>query len=79
MYPPINVPTLIVWGLEDKIIPLENGVRLHQAIRNSQLVIIDRCGHDPPEERHGEVVEIMRQFLGTHGTANSGQGTDRSL
>jgi pimeloyl-ACP methyl ester carboxylesterase len=66
MYPRINVPTLVVWGREDKIIPLENGVRLHQAIRNSQLVIIDRCGHDPHEERPGEVVEAIRKFLGDH-------------
>ena len=33
MYPRINVPTLIIWGQEDKIIPLENGVRLHQALK----------------------------------------------
>src|SRR3974390_574543 len=32
MYSRVNVPTLIVWGREDKIIPLENGARLHQTI-----------------------------------------------
>jgi len=66
MYSKIKVPTLIVWGREDKIIPLENAVRLQLAIRNSQLVIIDRCGHDPHEERPGEVVEAIRKFLGDH-------------
>jgi pimeloyl-ACP methyl ester carboxylesterase len=71
MYPRINVPTLIIWGREDKIIPLENGVRLHQAIRNSQLVVIDRCGHDPPEERPEEVIEVMRKFLRDHGQLGS--------
>ena len=63
-YSRVNVPTLIVWGREDKIIPLENGVRLHQAIGNSQMVIIDRCGHSPQEDRPGEVIETIRQFLG---------------
>ena len=60
MHSRVNVPTLIVWGREDKIIPLENGVRLHQAIGNSQMVIIDRCGHSPQEDRPGEVMEAIR-------------------
>lgn len=64
MYPRINVPTLIIWGQEDRIIPVENGVRLHNDIKNSQLVIIDRCGHDPPEEKPEKVIEIMQKFLG---------------
>jgi len=66
MYPQIRVPTLIIWGREDKIIPLENGARLHQAIKNSQLIVIERCGHDPPEEKAEKVIEIMQKFLGDH-------------
>jgi pimeloyl-ACP methyl ester carboxylesterase len=71
MYPQINVPTLIIWGREDKIIPLENGVRLHQAIRNSQLVVIERCGHDPPDERPKELTEVIREFLTDLGQSGS--------
>jgi pimeloyl-ACP methyl ester carboxylesterase len=63
MYAQIKVPTLIIWGREDKIIPLENGARLHQAIRNSQLIVIERCGHDPPDEKPEELLEIMQKFL----------------
>jgi pimeloyl-ACP methyl ester carboxylesterase len=66
MYPQIEIPTLIIWGREDRIIPLENGVRLHQAMRNSQLIVIERCGHDPPEEKAEKVIEIMQNFLGDH-------------
>lgn len=66
MYPRINVPTLLIWGREDKIIPVENGVRLHNDIKNSQLVIIDRCGHDPPEEKPEKIIEIIQKFLGDH-------------
>ncbi len=65
-YPQIQVPTLIIWGREDKIIPLENGVRLHQAIRSSRLVVIERCGHDPPDEKPEEVIEITQKFLQEH-------------
>ncbi|MFZ5447467.1 MAG: alpha/beta fold hydrolase [Thermodesulfobacteriota bacterium] len=62
-YPQIRVPTLIIWGRDDSIIPLQNGIRLHDNLKNSQLVIIDRCGHDPPEERPERVIEIMQKFL----------------
>ena len=68
-YPRIKVPTLIIWGREDKIIPLENGVRLHHAISTSQLVVIERCGHDPPDERPEEVEAAMGKFLADHGQA----------
>jgi len=67
MYPRIDVPTLIIWGQEDKIIPLGNGVRLHQAIRNSRLVVIERCGHDPPDERPAELTEAIQEFLTDRG------------
>ena len=63
MYPRINVPTLIIWGQEDKIIPLENGVRLHKALKNSRLVVIERCGHDPPDEKPEEVMKVIGEFL----------------
>jgi len=66
-YPRIKVPTLIIWGREDKIIPLENGVRLHHAISTSQLVVIERCGHDPPDERPEEVEAAIGKFLANHG------------
>ena len=66
-YPRIKVPTLIIWGREDKIIPLENGIRLHHAISTSQLVVIERCGHDPPDERPEEVEAAMGKFLANHG------------
>src|SRR3974377_802556 len=42
-YSRVNVPTLIVWGREDKIIPLENGVRPPQAMGKSQIVLTYRC------------------------------------
>lgn len=63
MYPKIQVPTLIIWGREDKIIPLENGERLQQAMKNSQLIVIERCGHDPPDERPKMLIKVIREFL----------------
>lgn len=49
-YPQIDVPTLILWGRQDAIVPLWVGERLQRAIAGSRLVVIDRCGHIPHEE-----------------------------
>lgn len=62
-YPRIEVPTLIIWGRQDRIIPLENGERLHRALKNSRLVIIEDCGHNPHEEKPEEVIRAVTGFL----------------
>ena len=61
----ITVPTLILWGREDKIISLRVGELLHQAIPNSQLEIIERCGHIPQEEKPDEAIARISNFLAT--------------
>lgn len=62
-YGKIQFPALILWGRQDKIIPLKVGEKLHQALPNSQLVIIDRCGHIPHEEKPHEAISIICKFL----------------
>lgn len=62
-YARIELPTLIVWGREDRIVPLEVGEKLHRAIRSSRLVVIGDCGHLPHEERPAEVVTPVCAFL----------------
>ncbi len=59
----ITVPTLILWGREDGIIPLRVGELLHQAIPNSTLEIIEQCGHVPHEEKPEETIERISKFL----------------
>jgi pimeloyl-ACP methyl ester carboxylesterase len=62
----ITVPTLILWGREDKVIPLRVGELLHQAIPNSILEIIEECGHVPQEEKPDETIEKLSKFLMAH-------------
>jgi len=59
----IAVPALIIWGANDPAIPLEEGQRLHQDIRNSTLAIIPNCGHIPHEESPEESVHAIINFL----------------
>jgi pimeloyl-ACP methyl ester carboxylesterase len=62
-YKDINVPTLIIWGRQDKIISPDAGVLLDQAIPNSTLNWIDQCGHVPQEERPEATVPLVLEFL----------------
>ena len=47
----INVPTLLVWGKDDRITPTDVAKRFHARIRGSQLVYLPNCGHAPMLER----------------------------
>lgn len=62
-YSGISVPTLIVWGREDKVIPLSIGQKLDQAIPDSTLVIIEQVGHVPQEEKPDETLAHISRFL----------------
>jgi pimeloyl-ACP methyl ester carboxylesterase len=62
-YKDISVPTLIIWGRQDKIISPDAGVLLDQAIPNSTLNWIDECGHVPQEERPEATVPLVLSFL----------------
>lgn len=63
-YKKISVPTLILWGLDDKVIPLKIGKMLHEAIPRSRLEIINNCGHVPQEECPEETICYISEFLG---------------
>ncbi|HKD70180.1 MAG TPA: alpha/beta hydrolase [Candidatus Binataceae bacterium] len=59
----LRIPTLIVWGREDRIVPLECAESFHAAIANSRLTIIDECGHFPHFERPEEFNRVLSDFL----------------
>jgi pimeloyl-ACP methyl ester carboxylesterase len=63
-YPTISVPTLILWGEDDRVIPLLIGQRLKAAIPNSLLQQINHAGHIPQEEQPDATVAHMKGFLG---------------
>lgn len=62
----IALPTLIIWGDEDKLIPVELGYALDSRIPNSELKVFDGVGHLPMEEVAEESAEAVRAFLGTN-------------
>ena len=60
----VDTPTLLVWGLQDAIIPLECGQLFEQAMPNAQLKVIPNCGHSPALEKPAEFLAAVREFLG---------------
>ncbi len=59
----IAQPTLVIWGREDRLTPLETGERLHAAIPNSQMVIVEKAGHAPHREQPAEFSAVVDKFL----------------
>jgi pimeloyl-ACP methyl ester carboxylesterase len=62
-YKSIMTRTLIIWGRQDRILPLEGGERLHKDLQNSTLKVIDQCGHIPQEERPEITIPAVFSFL----------------
>jgi pimeloyl-ACP methyl ester carboxylesterase len=59
----LSAPTLIIWGRNDRVIPLEHAFRFHEDIPNSELKVIDNCGHIPQEEKPSETADAIERFL----------------
>ncbi|MFQ6029168.1 MAG: alpha/beta fold hydrolase [Dehalococcoidia bacterium] len=59
----VATPTLIVWGRQDAIIPVECGELYQQTLSNSTLKVIDQCGHAPALEKPQEFLSVVREFL----------------
>lgn len=59
----IAAPTLVVWGADDRLIPLPYGQAYADGIPGARLVVIDRCGHLPPIERPERFADVVLTFL----------------
>jgi pimeloyl-ACP methyl ester carboxylesterase len=59
----VKTPTLIIWGKQDAIVPLNCGELYQQALANATLHVIDRCGHSPALEKPQEFLQAVRAFL----------------
>ena len=60
----IPKPTLLLWGENDREIPLADGERLHEAIPGSRLIVFLNCGHLPHEEYPEAFTKVVADFCG---------------
>jgi pimeloyl-ACP methyl ester carboxylesterase len=63
LYLAAHVPTLIVWGARDAIIPVHHALAAHRAIPRSRLEIFDDAGHFPHCEAPERFVETLVDFI----------------
>lgn len=58
----VRQPTLIVWGSEDRVLPIGAGRRLQSRIRGAQLEVLSGCGHLPHEEAPQRFSRLVAAF-----------------
>jgi pimeloyl-ACP methyl ester carboxylesterase len=59
----INIPTLIIWGEGDGLIPLEVAQQFHQDLPKDTLIIFKNLGHTPMEEDPETTLNAVKKFL----------------
>jgi pimeloyl-ACP methyl ester carboxylesterase len=62
-FPDIDVPTLILWGREDRMIPPLFGLLFEEQIRHATLHVFDECGHAPHLELPVETAVVIRDWI----------------
>lgn len=59
----IAAPTLVVWGANDRVVPLPYGEAYRDGIPGAVMVVLDRCGHLPPFEAPDRFAAAVLDFL----------------
>jgi pimeloyl-ACP methyl ester carboxylesterase len=59
----LGVPTLLIWGKQDRLAPIGAVRRAAAQLRWGRLEVLDGCGHMPLIEKPGEVIALLRRFF----------------
>lgn len=62
-YHSLRLPTLLIWGRQDRVVSPAIGIALNTLIEGSKLILIDDCGHVPQEERPEIAIPAIADFL----------------
>ena len=55
--------SLIITGDDDRIVPMEESIRLANELPNADLAVIENCGHAPQEECPDKFMEVLKEFM----------------
>jgi pimeloyl-ACP methyl ester carboxylesterase len=58
-----DLPAQIIWGREDRMVPIGALEPIRRAFKNARITIFDNCGHRPEVERTAEFIETVEDFL----------------
>lgn len=73
----IRVPTLIVWGKQDRVVPVSHAHIARKSIPNARVHIFDRCGHAPMLEKPEEFNRLVAEFVTSEVTLPLERATTR--
>jgi len=73
--PEIEIPTLVTWGLNDRIVPVEAALGYHRLIPRSRLELFERTGHLPMLERPGRWNPLVEGFIESSQPLRAAQDT----
>jgi len=59
----ITIPTLVVWGAEDQLVPLADGQDYAAKIPHAKLVVVPQSGHSPATEQPDAFIKAVSEFL----------------
>jgi pimeloyl-ACP methyl ester carboxylesterase len=59
----LDVPTLVVWGADDRVVPPTHAALFCELISGARSVIIPDAGHDPLSEQPDKWTQVFRDFL----------------
>lgn len=62
-YKTIQLPVLLIWGVEDEVVPLNVALSFKRDIHGAELVPLSGCGHIPPEEEPQATRQAIMDFL----------------
>jgi pimeloyl-ACP methyl ester carboxylesterase len=71
--PGIRVPTLVVWGAADRMIPIEHGYAYAGAIEGAKLKLLPEAGHLPQLEAPAELLAAVSDFARSHTTGSAAE------
>ncbi len=71
LVPELKLPTLILWGGRDRLIPPDIGDRFHKEIAGSKLMRFNELGHVPQEEDPTITATALKKFLAQTGRAEA--------
>jgi pimeloyl-ACP methyl ester carboxylesterase len=77
--PSLTEPLLIVWGADDRLIPLSVGEEMHQLVPKSELDILAACGHLEPNRCSSRAAAATADFLKANPVAEGGVRTLQSM
>ena len=65
----IRIPTLVVWGKQDRILPVKHAEVIREKIPHARVHILDECGHAPQIEKPEAFNALVADFMAAQETA----------